>query len=78
MRVTARRICRAECPLRRAAAAVATNNVGDDDDNGTKSEERSVTERQKQPETNFAKAEEENAPGKKDRVKVLRQIRDAT
>lgn len=58
MRVTARRICRAECPLRRAATA--TN-----DDNGTRSEERSVTERQKQPETDFAKAEEENAPGKK-------------
>jgi len=28
-------------------------------------EERSVTERQKQPEMDFAKAEEENAPGKK-------------
>jgi len=49
----------------------------DDGDDRTRGEERSVTERQNQPETDFAKAQVENVRGKKGRVKVFRQIRNA-
>jgi len=50
----------------------------DDGDDMTRGEERSDrTVRQNQPETDFAKAQVENVRGKKGRVKVFRQIRNA-